>query len=273
MKKCTAIIFYSALFFLFSCTGGKKENVQQQSTVGNDKCPVTTDTIRIHEEYTFAYDKENSPKLTIDIALPRFDLDNAEANANLERTLAEGLFFYDITTLQAACDFCVVEQKEMFNELRDEYNNLSAGEIPPGLMGCYCDIKGRSVSGYKGYISYIMTREEYWGGAHPNTVNTIVSFDPETGCEIGLDDIFKGGYEDALLTMLVNRLMEDEGATTMEALYDAGYYMDTDMYISQNFILGNDGVTFLYNRYEIAPYAKGDILITLDYKTLKDIMK
>ena len=67
--------------------------------------------------------------------------------------------------------------------------------------------------------------------------------------------------------------MKDEGASTVDELYDAGYYMDTDMYISQNFILGHEGVTFLYNRYEIAPYALGDILITLDYKTLKDIMK
>ena len=271
MKKCASFILYSALFLLFSCTGNKKEETSQASTAKETEIKV--DTITIHEEYTFAYDKENAPKLTIDIALPHFDLGNEQANINLECTLAEGLFYYGFTTLQAACDYFVIEQKEMFNELRDEYNNWSEGEIPPGLMGCYCDIKGYSETGYKGYISYIMTREEYWGGAHPNTVNTIVSFDPETGCEIGLDDIFKEGYEDTLLTMLINQLMKDEGVATMDELYDAGYYMDTDMYISQNFILGKESITFLYNRYEIAPYAKGDILITLDYETLKDIMK
>ena len=273
MKKCTAIIFYSALFFLFSCTGGKKENVQQQSTVENDKCPVTTDTIRIHEEYTFAYDKENAPRLTINITLPYFNLGNKEANAKMDSTLAEGLFFYDIPTLPKACDYCIAELKEMFNELRDEYNNFSEGETPPGMMGCYCDITGKAETGYKGYVSYIMTREEYWGGAHPNTVNAITCFDPATGSEITLDDIFKEGYEEELLTMLINQLIKNEGVSTIEELHDAGYYFDTDMFISQNFILGNDGVTFLYNRYEIAPYAMGDILITLDYKTLKKIMK
>ena len=271
MKKCASFILYSALFLLFSCTGNKKEETSQASTAKETEIKV--DTITIHEEYTFAYDKENAPKLTIDIALPHFDLGNEQANAKMESTLAEGLFFYDIPTLKEACAYYVAEQKTMFNELRDEYNNWSEGEIPPGLMRCYCDITGHTETGYKGYISYIMTREEYWGGAHPSTVNAVTSFDPETGCEITLDDIFKEGYEEELLAMLVDQLMKDERASTIEELYDAGYYMDTDMYISQNFILGNEGVTFLYNRYEIAPYAKGDILITLDYETLKDIMK
>ena len=45
------------------------------------------------------------------------------------------------------------------------------------------------------------------------------------------------------------------------------------IFITNNIILGKDSITFLYNRYEIAPYALGDIEISLDYNTLKDIMK
>ena len=269
MKKCTAIIFYSALFLLFSCTWSKKDDGMQASLSE----AIATDTIHVHEKYTFAYDKETAPKLTIDIVLPQFELGNEKATARLDSTLAWGLFLYDAPTLQAACNQFVAAQKVQFNELRDEYNNLSESGIPPGMMGCYCDIKGSTVRGYNGYISYVMTREEYRGGAHPNTENTIVCFDPATGDEITLDDIFKQDYEEPLIAMLTRKLMEDEGASTAEELAEKGYYPDVDMFITNNFILGEDSITFLYNRYEIAPYAKGDILISLDYKTLKEIMK
>ena len=73
--------------------------------------------------------------------------------------------------------------------------------------------------------------------------------------------------------MLTRKLMEDEGVSTIEGLGEKGYFIDIEMNITNNFILGNDSMTFLYNRYEIAPYAMGDILISLDYETLKDIMK
>ena len=270
MKKCTTIIFYLVLFLLFSCTGNKKENAMLPSS--NEGKAIITDTIQIHEQYTFAYDKENAPKLTIDIALPRFNLGNTQANAKLDSTLVWGLFFYGTPTLQDACNFYVAAKKELFDILRNEYHNLKESEIPPGMMNCYCDVKGRTVEGYKGYISYIMTCEEYYGGAHPTTFNTIACFDPATGAEITLKDIFTEGYEEPLLEMLTRKLMEDEGVSTVEGLQEKGYFGE-EMFITNNFILGADSLTFLYNRYEIAPYAMGDRLISLDYETLKEIMK
>ena len=238
----------------------------------NEGKAIITDTIQIHEQYTFAYDKENAPKLTIDIALPRFNLGNTQANAKLDSTLVWGLFFYGTPTLQDACNFYVAAKKELFDILRNEYHNLKESEIPPGMMNCYCDVKGRTVEGYKGYISYIMTCEEYYGGAHPTTFNTIACFDPATGTEITLNDIFTEGYEEPLLEMLTRKLMEDEGVSTVEGLQEKGYFGE-EMFITNNFIVGDDSLTFLYNRYEIAPYAMGDRLISLDYETLKEIMK
>ena len=56
--------------------------------------------------------------------------------------------------------------------------------------------------------------------------------------------------------------------------YETKYFpVGEDMFITSNFILGADSLTFLYNRYEIAPYAMGDRLISLNYETLKEILK
>ena len=45
------------------------------------------------------------------------------------------------------------------------------------------------------------------------------------------------------------------------------------MFISNNFILDNENIVFIYNKYEIAPYAFGDIMITVTYDELKDLLK
>jgi hypothetical protein len=45
-----------------------------------------------------------------------------------------------------------------------------------------------------------------------------------------------------------------------------------DMFPSENFILGKETITFIYNPYEIAPYEKGSIELTLSYSELDDIL-
>ena len=45
------------------------------------------------------------------------------------------------------------------------------------------------------------------------------------------------------------------------------------MYPSSNFILGKDGITFIYNPYEIAPYALGRIELTISNATLEPLFK
>ena len=46
----------------------------------------------------------------------------------------------------------------------------------------------------------------------------------------------------------------------------------TDMFPSVNFVLGAEAITFIYNPYEIAPYEKGSIELTLDYGDIDNIL-
>ena len=42
-----------------------------------------------------------------------------------------------------------------------------------------------------------------------------------------------------------------------------------DMFASENFILSDDEITFIYNPYEIADYSKGKIELTISLDELK----
>ncbi|MBO7271266.1 MAG: hypothetical protein J6U89_00135, partial [Bacteroidaceae bacterium] len=142
MKKCATIIFYSALFLLFSCAGGKKG----EDPPGEKKNRI--DTIKIHEEYSFAYVKENAPTLTLDINLPYIHLDDKNATARLDSALALELFNESLTLRESCMSFMSMQKKE-FDELRDDFHNYKEGELPLGMMQLYCEIIGNVSWGYK----------------------------------------------------------------------------------------------------------------------------
>ena len=276
MKKCTAIIFYSALFLLFSCSGNeKKVNVANTAsgTVKESAILSVQDTITVDEEYDYAFSGEEAPTFSVHISLPVVKLSNAAATARIDSTLALAIFD-ERTTLREACDRFVKIRKKGFDDMHDEYLNAKWNDEPTFFFSLYDIIEGKAQIGYKDCITYIVAHEEYNGGAHPNTYINITNFDPVSGNEITLDNIFKEGYEEPLTAILTNQLMKEAQVSTIEELRDKGIlFFDTEMFVSNNFIPEDDSITFLYNRYEIAPYAAGEILLTIDYNTLKEIMK
>jgi hypothetical protein len=276
MKKCIAIIFYSALFFLFSCTGKHNgcNNVNTPSGIGEEVTAMSiNDTIKIHENYSYAYSGEDAPALTVDISLPIVELKDVAASARIDSALAMTLFG-ESTTLRDACDMFVDSRKKDFDEMHDEYINSKDNDTPAFFFSLYDIIGATAQVGYKECITYIAVHEEYNGGAHPNTFISITNFDPNSGNEITLNDIFKEGYEEQLIAILTEQLMKENNAATIEELRDQGFLLfDTEMFISNNFALEKESITFLYNPYEIACYAMGHIYVTLDYKSLEEIMK
>lgn len=59
----------------------------------------------------------------------------------------------------------------------------------------------------------------------------------------------------------VEQLMEETALLTL-----------SDMYVSNDFHLGKDGITFRYGQYSIGPYSAGITEITLSYASLKNYM-
>ena len=127
--------------------------------------------------------------------------------------------------------------------------------------------------GYKGYINYIIMWEEFTGGAHPSSFYTVLNFNPKTGEEIVLSDILKENYDIELTDILIKNLAKQLQVENIEGIREKGYlYQDCEMFVSNNFILDNEKIVFIYNKYEIAPYALGDIMINVTYDELKDLL-
>lgn len=126
--------------------------------------------------------------------------------------------------------------------------------------------------GYLGTDVYHVYLDYYEGGAHGIDQHLTINFDHDTGRQLMLADIFVPGYDQQLSASLQKALCSYAGVKNLKELKNQGYLNAMDMFPSENFVLGEEAITFIYNPYEIAPYEKGSIELTLDYSDLDNIL-
>lgn len=134
-------------------------------------------------------------------------------------------------------------------------------------------IETSTQKGSKGTIAYLASINYYEGGAHGINQLITLNFEAKTGRQLTLSDIFATGYEQPLKDVLLKALKVKAGCTTLAALRNKGYLYSMDIFPSENFILGEETITFVYNPYEIAPYAMGSTELIIPYSDVDKILK
>ena len=135
------------------------------------------------------------------------------------------------------------------------------------------NITGKTSSGREGVTVYTATIDYYEGGAHGINQRIVMNFDNKTGQQLTLADVFVPGYEQPLNELLQEALIEKVSAKDVDDLRSKGYLYSMEMFAPENFVLGEDEVTFVYNPYEIAPYAMGMVELTIDNDELTKLWK
>lgn len=227
--------------------------------------------LELHEELRSI---DEAPSITINIYFPIIKSLNKNVSKNIEKTLTSIIFDQEEKSLnEATQEFCRKCKNDFIiyiNEfIKDIDNNLSFV-----FYNFFYDITADVESGWNGYINYTVTQEVYEGGAHPNSYKSTIIFNPIDGNRVTLDDILKPGYKEALTTLLTAKLFEQNNVRSIQEAQDAGFFIyEPGVPIPSNYTFGNNGITFIYNTYEIASYASGEINLTLTYNELKDLLK
>ena len=121
--------------------------------------------------------------------------------------------------------------------------------------------------------SYAMDVYEYTGGAHGNRYLLIQNYDLQTGDAVSEQDFFIDDYYEPLKTLLLEALIaQTDEAETMKDLRRLGYSV-ADVVPNENFYVTPEGITYVYNPYEIAPYAMGCIQISLPWDSLRHLLR
>lgn len=122
-------------------------------------------------------------------------------------------------------------------------------------------------------LSYSYERYAYMGGAHGNSSRFLYNFDLKTGRIFNESDLFIENYE-MPLTQLIKQQIVDDNAE-MESIADLSefHFFEDEIKPNNNFYINGDGIVYVYNQYDIAPYSTGQTEVLLDFHKIKPLLK
>jgi len=109
----------------------------------------------------------------------------------------------------------------------------------------------------KDIVSYELDRFSETGGAHGTEATQYLVFDLNTGKKLTQHDIFEEGFEPKVSDLLKKQIMADKGFESEEQMLNSGYFFAENITPNGNFSVSEQGITFVFNPYEIAAYSLG----------------
>lgn len=238
------------------------------------------------EEEARLVDTDNSPYC--DFAIDFTYLDEVDSVAvRMNRSIQREFLGDDYATLTpvAAVDsFRNAYLADYRNEVgaifeKERANASSEEEIPAWFSQTYSLVTFVE-EGQGGVINATANYFVDMGGAHPHQWSQWLNFDFVTGRILEKDEVFHLEASADIEAMLLDKLIRmqaeehpDMQVNSLEDLQNMGFLQHTNMFIPDNFLLSKRGLLFLFNRYDIAPYSAGEIVIEVPYEEIGHYLK
>ncbi|MBQ6190794.1 MAG: DUF3298 domain-containing protein [Bacteroidaceae bacterium] len=252
MKKYLFILSMAALAFACTDEQGSTNGEQNKLEWGNASLCI---------------EEPIAPKETLCYHI-EFKLDTLAGDGQLAKSLSQVLrdsvlCAGEYATIQEAmaalADSMKTEWKAELAEMYDPESDFRE------TLQYYYTVEGSPVETVgDSILSYQTNIDCYLGGAHGSYVVFYYNFDRKTGKLLNISDVVPADKEMLVMKAMEEQLCKDWEAKDLADLQEkTGITMLGDLYLTNNFLLKGDSITFLFNQYEIAPYAAGLISVTL----------
>lgn len=122
-------------------------------------------------------------------------------------------------------------------------------------------------------LSYSYERYAFMGGAHGNSSRLLYNFDTNTGLLFEEKDLFGEDYEELLSRLIKEQIVEDNAQMESVADLTDFQFFEDQIKPNNNFFITPEGLAYVYNPYDIAPYSTGQIIVVIEYEKLRPILK
>ena len=244
--------------FLAACELPKTTNQTNGVTDNRSKSDtIRYETMVVNENLG---DCDGGRCATVEFTYLKFN-DTYPFSAKVNETLAAAIRG-NAPTVAAAVDSFLAEAQEFFDQ------------VPDGATGYATEAKQRLINTSEPYLVVEEAAYYYTGGAHGNYGIGFYNFDQRTGQLLTLDDLFRPEYQATLEEVTEQYFKKKFLKAGMTNYSEAGFYFDDDQFtMTDNFAILPDSLLFVYNPYEIAPYAMGMSEVTVPKSALKSILK
>jgi hypothetical protein len=274
MKKRLAMLLICAVAGASMIACGKKTE------------PINTDNTQATEQTQPAEDNNESDKEPVSTSAPTYtftsvkaedydyfvgeaqclqitDADHPELKAAVDEYF-EGV----VKNFNTGIDDMNEQAKQQNEEFGDpEYTVKYSNSISIDIKRCDNQV-----------LSFILNNYTFMGGAHGGGSYTGVNFDVATGKQITLDDLgdaesIRQTSKQYILDTIANSSEEARGNLYTDDIIDYKEVIE-ELFSNGNqpdYYLDTVGITFVFQQYDIAPYAAGMISVTVPYSQYEGI--
>lgn len=160
--------------------------------------------------------------------------------------------------------------RRYLSEGKDAIANYDGDMRAAAIWMSYVEnVTGRVTFQEEGLISYVVTSYSYAGGAHGTNIIYNGVYDVARTEPVRLADIFSDLSLPLISNMIETQISIQNNGRSIEDLKRTGILMaESHIEPTENFGISDLGMTWMYNTYEIAPYAVGSIEVLLSWRDL-----
>ena len=192
---------------------------------------------------------------------------SAEALERLENTLLTTAF--DLEEQPGTLEETAIRYRE---NLVDEYFTENGNpELEAPVKTWNDEITGRFEPAWKDKLCYSLTYYAFRGGAHGLYTITYLVFDRKTGALLTEDDLFREGYREPVSALMRESIRQSILDLEQPDMLEAIAFENVAP--NGNFLPDEKGLSWLFQPYDIAPYAMGALSADVSWEQLKPYLK
>lgn len=261
------------LFALPSCSSCSSHSSDSTASGVGDSTGTATlaslDSIVVEDTYYEDQKKKSGPSLYASITFRYL-----AGDSTLERLFSRIAFGDQYASLspRAALDTYIRDMSSEYT-IQDQYSQEMSQE---DLNELKSDLRLSTKIGYIDSLVISVHKDlaEYYAGAvHGNYGTGFYNIDRRTKTLLRESDYFVEDYAAQLTKILQRRLLIGYKVKTLEELEEKEGISAVDLTPNDNCSIGPKGLTYIYNPYEIGPYALGQVTIFVPYEDLQPILR
>lgn len=253
------LLFLGMMLVLGACKWGDGDTSKPKPDITTDTLTYTYKTIKEHADD--CGDKPDSTCTVVKINYPIF-----EGQDTLNSLVSDKLI-----NLFGA-DEPGIELKEYVEHFLSSYTAFKKRDKRSKLfftLDSYAkvlrqdsDLTTLEISGYT-----------FRGGAHGSSITTFINWNTKTQKRIELSEVLTANYKEKLTAIADTIFRKEEKLTDTASLGEDYFFKDSKFALNSNFSITPLGLKFLYNQYEIKPYAAGQTVLFIPYAKIRSLLK
>ncbi|MCM1035026.1 MAG: DUF3298 and DUF4163 domain-containing protein [Paludibacter sp.] len=242
------------------------------------KNAIETEQFTVYEVTYLTDEKTDSLLVSFEIEFPTALADDSVLSV-VQQSLLDKLFgarYVGMSVEESMHAFIAMYQTEYINNnkvLKEQLSEEYAEE--EGLLPFFCEedhLAARVISLTGNVFSYGIEQYVYMGGAHGVSNRFFYNYDLTTGALLAETDLFIENYRSHLIQLLRDNLIAQNDEFESESDLSESDYELEKIVPNNNFYITDEGITWVFNPYDIAPYAYGETEITVPVAQIRALL-